>query len=511
MDNLWKKESTRDGAQYVDLFSAQHQMAQYIKCFGNMNIMPNNKDNKYSTTLHQRGNEFFRAKKWSEAMDSYNESLCYAEIGSENVALTYTSRSSCFFQMRMYEEALTDIEFAKKSNLPDRLLPTLEHRHQECRKLMQTAQKSKMTRDFKLSYEAHKNYPCLADVVEIKYSQEFGRHLVAKSDIPVGKIVLMEKEFVAASDNEQIRCCTCFRKNANFIACTQCSAAIFCDSDCMNQNLWHKWECGSFVTQVRSKEKVPVRAILMAIESFPNVESLMEFVDSTLREDPETIPTSIHDMKTNYHFFFKLKRLAPAEAIKMAYIEFKCLTGIPKINNSFNTIGKKRFLMHLVAHHSGILVANAIGNGYNDSTMINVFSMANHSCAPNILTYPVKGHFIYETIRFVKKGEQLCFNYLGRFNPETDERQKILESKWKFICKCAACKPAKNIVNARLASDPRFKFVRNNVHEKRLAPKNLNKSRQFLNEHGQLPWSEEVALMSEVFSGLTVTLYVNPL
>lgn len=54
---------------------------------------------------------------------------------------------------------------------------------------MQQAQTPELTRELKLSYEANESYPCLTVVVEIKYNDEFGRHLIAESHIPVEKIV----------------------------------------------------------------------------------------------------------------------------------------------------------------------------------------------------------------------------------------------------------------------------------------------------------------------------------
>ncbi|XP_055295211.1 SET and MYND domain-containing protein DDB_G0273589-like [Sitodiplosis mosellana] len=514
MDNLWKKESTEAGARYVDLIPFMHGMEHIgegiIEKFGKKTI-PIQKDNEFSTTLRRRGNEFFKAENWSKAMDSYNESLCFAEIGSENVALAYFNRSACFFRMRMYDEALADIELAKSANLPDRWLPTLEERQQECHKLMQTAQKSKMTRNFKLSYEANQNFPCMADVLEIKYNQEFGRHLVAKSDIPVGKIVLMEKEFIAAKDNERISCCTCFQKNKNFIACKQCPGVAFCDVDCIEKNLCHKWECGSAMTQFDFYQKFHVRAVLLAIESFQSVEGLMEFVDSALREDRGMIPISIDDLKSNYHFFFKLKKFPHTNGdILSVYKYFTCIKMCPKINALFDGEEKTRFLLHLMTHHFLIIKTNAIEEDQSKS-LDNIFAMINHSCSPNLHNYSIGDKCFCETIRFVKKGEQLCINYLGLADAVgTEERQMQLKSYWNFDCKCEKCQAINN-GNTHLARDPCFQFALKNMPRKRKYSAVLEQCRKFLNEHGHLPWSKEIGFMSSCFTLTFQELYITPL
>lgn len=240
----------------------------------------------------------------------------------------------------------------------------------------------------------------------------------------------------------------------------------------------------------------------MAIACFQSVDRLVDFVDSALREDRDAIPTLIHDLKSNYHFFFKLKRLPETDAdITAAYVHYRCLEICPKVKELFDSEEKRRFLMHLILHSNIIIQANA----FSDVTSIhmnNVISMANHACSSNLINYRIGNHGVFETINFVKEGEQLCFNYLGKFNAETNERQNDLESKWRFICKCAACKPGNNLVNHRLASDPRFKFVFDNVHDEQMSTEVLENCRQFLNEHGHVEWSAEIGFISQVFGGL---------
>ena len=228
----------------------------------------------------------------------------------------------------------------------------------------------------------------------------------------------------------------------------------------------------------------------------------MDFVDSALREDLEAIPTSIHGLKSNYHFFFKLKRLPETfEDIIATYMHYRCLKMCTKANELFDSEEKRRFLMHLILHNTIIIQANAF-RAFTSMHMNNVISMANHECSSNLINYRIGNHGVFETIRFVKEGEQLSFNYLGKFSADTNERQSDLESKWNFICKCAACKPGNNVVNRRLASDPRFKFVFDNVHDEKMSMEVLENCRQFLNEHGHVEWSAEIGFISQIYGGL---------
>ncbi|XP_055295209.1 SET and MYND domain-containing protein 4-like [Sitodiplosis mosellana] len=512
MDNLWKKDSNEAGAFYVDLFasySGDKQTEGLIDEFAKIVAMACSKDDEISTMYRQRGNDCFRVKNWSAAMDLYNRSLCFAEVKSENIALAYSNRSAAFFQMQKYEEALVDIELSKQANLPERLMPKLEQRQRECQKLMATVQKPNR-REFKLSYEANQNFPCIADVVEIKYNREFGRHLVAKCDIPVGQIILMERDFIGTRANDEILCRTCFRKNRNFIACPQCPDAVFCDIECMNRNILHKWECGSSQAHLNHDDRFYIQSIFMAIECFPDIESLMEFVESALREDPETIPTTIHDLKSSYHFFIKLKTHTNNDDVPLPYDYYKCVTSIPEITTLFDCEKKRRFLMHLVTYHFFITQTNAI-HDVRSKSVNNVFSMTNHSCAPNLTNYCIGDQCICETIRFVKEGEQLYINYLGNGTEIAEERRMDLKSRWDFNCKCEKCEPTDNINNTHLVFDPRFQFALENLPDERNYPAILEKCRQFLDEHGHLAWSKEIGLMTHTFAFVAQELYIKPL
>lgn len=456
MDNLWKKESNRAGAQYVDLFAAQHgdeQMEDMMKKFANLTKITRHKDNRLSTTYLEEGDHYFQLKDWSNAMESYNRSLCYAQVGSENEALAYSNRSACFFDMAQYEEALTDIELAKRANLREHLIPELEKRQQECQKLMAADQNIWISHDLKLSYEPNNNYPCLANVVEIKYNSKFGRHLVATTQIPDGKFVLVEKEFVGATMNSETLCCdTCRQVVACFIACPKCPDVIFCNRECMDRNFIHKYECGTSLFKLNFETRSRVRSILTAIDIFPNIESLMEFVESALAEDPTTLPLSIHDMKSSYHFFFKLKSFSSAlKDDTSVFSVYNGIMSISKIGVLFDSEEKRRFLGHLIIHHTNILHTNAYTDDESVS-LFNVSSMINHSCVPNVINYDMGDRQICETIRCIGKGEQLFANYFGLGEVEEDcvVRQATLKANWGFICTCKKCEKSDAIINESL-------------------------------------------------------------
>lgn len=297
----------------------------------------------------------------------------------------------------------------------------------------------------KLSYEANKNFPCMANIVEIKYNEEFGRHLVAKRAIPSGRTVLFEN-FFRVTDMPWVKpwvCYSCSKGSMNWIACSNCSAVIFCDANCMNSDQTHKFECGTFFSSLPLSIRFQIKTILFAITTFNDVESLIHFVEETLLENSEKLPTTLNDSKSRYLFFFKLSKsapypLGPMEALKTTLL-YEQLMNLPKLGHLFDTIQKKRFLMHLAMHHTFITRSNVFAN--EESMYItNIIGLLNHACKNNIKMTIMKGHLVGESIVSIKKGQQLFINYdKSLIELQKDERKNKLLSEWGFLCKCKMC------------------------------------------------------------------------
>lgn len=165
---LWKKESNRSDAMYVDVYaSVQGEDLSFDKLIGVIQAKEGyprstlNKNDAVSLHKRQMGNQLFAQGNWKNAMELYNESLCYAENGSKNISLAYASRSACFLKLKMYKKCLIDIELAKDSGYPSDLMSKLDRRQEECLTTMEEdAQPVKF--GSKLSFKADKNFPCVA-------------------------------------------------------------------------------------------------------------------------------------------------------------------------------------------------------------------------------------------------------------------------------------------------------------------------------------------------------------
>lgn len=510
MENLWKKEEFQSRTVYVDLFASflEETPRMPIQTEESTKLDLSQKNNQRSTELRNAGNEHFLSGNAFDAIRNYNQSLCFAEIGSENIPLAYVNRSACFFRLKMHDKAFRDIELAKKANLPDRMRLKVQQLEKECQKVINCIEKRANYLP-KLSYEADKNYTCMANVLEIVQNDVFGRHVVAKCDIPVGKIVLLEECFVACAKTGHDMCYTCYRQMDNFIPCPNCPDVLFCSTECLERNSIHKWECSSISITNNIITKLTVDAILVAIETFSGVANLMNFVDKVLSDDDsDKLPTSVHDAKSKFHFYFKLTKTKKFydQLLFNVYEVFENILAVCKIADLFDSDEKQRFLMHLIAHIYFINHANSIGSE-TIRRVINVFSTINHSCAPNLYTrYAGKIHHCI-TIRPVKKGEQLFINYLGTQKQTLNERRAELKSKWDFLCVCDKCQPddsSESIDHEKMVADPMYTFVLENSKTMAKPAIVIEECENFLNKYAYTTWSKEIEGVSEIYKNALI-------
>lgn len=154
-------------------------------------IMFSRKSNAKSEELRTEGNKFYSQRKFFNALLKYNESLCYAEPASENVGHAYANRSAVYFEMKLYERCLKNVELAKQHRYPENNLEVLNNRTAKCNDLVNNSREkpSDVWNFFKLSYPPNVKLPFVVDCLEAKISEKYGRHLITNQALKVGDIV----------------------------------------------------------------------------------------------------------------------------------------------------------------------------------------------------------------------------------------------------------------------------------------------------------------------------------
>lgn len=518
MDSLWKKNAN---GTYIDIFKKVDINPGFLTLH-QMKIgtaaQRNKKNNETSTLLRQLANANFDENKWYNAMKYYNKSLCYAEIDTENVCFAYANRSLCYLKMRMYDKCLVDIEMAIKANYPQRLMSKLELRRAYCLKQLNESMPINDCAP-KLDFEADDNFPGMANVIEMRYSEKYGRHFIAKCDIDIGKVVLVEKAFVTiitVLQQETNLCEACFKCLTNFIACSKCTNALFCSQDCA-ENVLHQARCGRSISSDNELVEYALRSIVQAINIFPNLGALIEFVESIVNDQNlKEVPQSTVDMKSKYRIFLKLNlwltEVEQTNLTDFAYEMFQILMHTERKNPLFRQEHEKLFLKHLCVMHMFVVFSNSF-----QSVTGGIFLLKNHfnhSCASNLLATFYEDKSVCTTSRRIKKGDQLFISY-GRENVNfapRKERQRYLLRCFGFKCGCECCQ-SKNwpISSAIVKSDPEFKYLvkemqnhKNTYDELAKCVSLKQKCLEILIKYADKPWCTELDKVSFWFEHLSV-------
>lgn len=519
MDFLWKKEPS---GLLIDIFAnvdSVDVLSRDIKIL--LGIERSKKKNKTSTDLRERGNKQIRKQNWYSAMTHYNVSLRYAEIDTENVSFAYANRSTCFLKMEKYDKCLIDIELAINANYPQRLMSKLKERRDFCLKQMnKTASLTEMTVP-RLDFDADENFPGMSNVLKMEYNEKYGHHFIAKCDIDVGKVVMVEEAYVTSTifvPGSNI-CDACFKHSMNFIACSNCTSALFCNEACAKDYL-HNMRCGRGTNDDNHLVEFTLRSIMLTFCIFPGeAGELMNFVEKAIveRKKRGQVSNALVDMESKYRLFLQLNFwLSTAEKQRMivvGYEAFQLLMRKPGMRELFGRPDVWRFLMHLFVMHASLIFCNSFQSEVHGFIFL-LRNHINHSCVPNLLCSCYENKSVVITSRRIKKGDQLFISYdeYYFFQPREMRQQKLYKD-FGFQCECEKCENIYwPISSHRIKSDPNYQLIIANkeVNSSDVTKRVFMKKKclEILIKYSDSVWYTELDMVSHLYQHFsTETLY----
>jgi hypothetical protein len=419
------------------------------------------KSNKIADECRIIGNKLYSQRNFFDALVKYNESLCFAQDGSEAIGLAYANRSAVYFEMKLYEKCLKNIELAKLNGYPEKNFHILDKRSQKCHEFKSEQQQvTVMENPFefvKLSYKENPRLPFVVNCLELKQSEVFGRYIVTTQDLNVGDILAIEEPHfkVIKSDsryescpemNKYQRCSVCLKDNLmDLIPCPYCISsefffkffsiwrlqinflftAMFCSEECMDYAMksYHNYECGIIEILLKTGiMQMAMRVFFQALNMFDgSVEDLQNFLTNF-----ENSSTSVYDFdfsKSNRDTAAKqyllsafcLARSEKSSMIESPEVMFRINTQLLDIWNQYS-----EFIEFFIARAIQLYDCNfhgicgwSIQKSYNiEPQMIGVgcytfASLINHSCAPNINRCYVYDKVVIMVDKPIKKGEQI--------------------------------------------------------------------------------------------------------
>lgn len=295
-------------------------------------------------------------------------------------------------------------------------------------------------------FERNSAFPCMANVIELTENPTFGKHLISKRDIDVGRIVMATEAFASIQYLECAAsgCFHCGKETSTKIQCQHCINVHFCSEAC-SLNEIHRTICNPLFSHTDSEEvRFATEIIRTALSRFPDTKTFLDFCRSVLfgkmNQPPQNQPPY-----SQYGEILRLKEKSEPDHLSMARRAAQCirLSQVDLDHDDF-----ERILIHLSYRHITSLAQNSFteettvsrGGISTRFSLYDILSRFNHSCSPNL------HHYIDENqitccvvIRPIKKGDQVFINYLGEMKLSGTDRQKYIKEKWDFECQCAKC------------------------------------------------------------------------
>lgn len=338
---MWQKESTKNNALYVNLCAGNRSDTIYRDVRSEIDVDKamkslSEKSDAMSQKKRKLANACFSERNWEDAIDWYNEALCFAERGSAALGIAFANRSACFFNMKQYHECLVDIELAKENNCAKSSIPELEQRKLMCQMYIANGwQREEGT--LQMDFEESEKFPGMSNAIEITKGVDNKYAVVAKQNINVGQIIAIDKGFTKTLYMIYgWKCAICLKSSANLVPCKKCTTAMFCH-DCVDNTL-HKYECGmktSVYSTFNNYLMQELRTFFIAMNLFSDAKEMMHFVEQSIANDE--IPDSLKDDRSKYHAFLKLTNNtleSKHEQFKqIVYCVYKVLLDIPKVRN----------------------------------------------------------------------------------------------------------------------------------------------------------------------------------
>lgn len=202
-----------------------------MQLFAQMTIqgMPPPKNSKLSEQTRIVGNKFFKKENFRGALISYITSLCFALPGSQQIPLVYGNRSAVYCEMGKYALALENIELARENGFPLEKMAHLDAREEKCKKLMQKFGPDNSFDNssfFKLSHQPNKKIPFIADCLELRQNEKYGRHIVTTKNLKTGDIIAIAPSVFSWTDRfvPTASCFVCTKtKKGSLIPCLLCT------------------------------------------------------------------------------------------------------------------------------------------------------------------------------------------------------------------------------------------------------------------------------------------------
>lgn len=224
-DKPWTLENLEITSTTFDFIRDRLKENNLLPDYDKFHLFKEKKSDELALNHRLRGNEFFKNRKYFSALCAYNESLCFAEAESEMLGLSYANRSAVFLEIQEFNHCRENIELAKQFKYPETNSNKLHTRERLCGESHEIKTDERKT--LRLTNKPNPKYPFVADCLELRCSEELGRHIVTERTLKTGEVIAIERPFGSMLLPNCVvkRCTNCLQQNQlNLLPCTSCTS-----------------------------------------------------------------------------------------------------------------------------------------------------------------------------------------------------------------------------------------------------------------------------------------------
>ncbi|GLV34734.1 Ecto-5'-nucleotidase 2 [Carabus blaptoides fortunei] len=396
-------------------------------------------------------------------MKHYNKSVAYAK-SNEIVAYAYANRSAVLFQNKLYKECLIDIEYAFENGYPEHLHTKLNERRDKAQKQLEESEESPKEDYFtqvpSIEENCNEKFECASDRIEMKCTEDMGRHLIATKKIEPGDIIAVEKPYtnILLYNFYLTHCHHCLLISYNLVPCCKCPLTLYCSKICRDHawERYHQYECSLLDTlhsiEATKLQLLALRVVLCARKNYPQILK-DEIIDEECSKYKSECYKEIHELITNEEHRPVNELFARSTVAAVLFHLLDSTSFFNDLNDGIDVEEIKKCTAGLLLRHLQTAPSNMheisefqgnVENGYEiveiGAGAYSFMSLLNHSCAPNVVRHCHGTTIVLRAIRPIEIGQQLYDNY-GYHHAlmVRDERRSHLKEQYWFTCECEAC------------------------------------------------------------------------
>ncbi|XP_039450702.1 uncharacterized protein LOC120429720 [Culex pipiens pallens] len=424
------------------------------------------KSNEKAAELLAQGDELMALDnvfRHDEAVRRYNESLCWAEQGSEVMALGYAARAKVCLENEEYEFALYNVALARKQpNCSPDLLEELATCETKCREQIAEG-KSFANAPFArlpMRLEPNPRIPFMAKGLAMKQDPDYGRCLFPDDEIFRPGDVLMEEEALVAMNDPKFRLVNCNycteMKAFQLIPCPGCCSVMYCSEECLEKDGQggHRFECGigEKLNYLHTSNAIGPRMFFTGLTLFnDDVVEMRKFCESHKRSGANPLDLdyrnidglelekfkNFHQVKFPNFDANQRRQFAFAACLyQQAYLKH------PLVQSLFVTEPNRKFMLRYFYDY---IQALAYLNVTHWNKAVNSFfpiaSICNHSCEPDaILTGGTRTAKLI-ALRILDPNDQIFITYGPNWFRDFPNKPHGTRAQLSFDCICKVCNP----------------------------------------------------------------------